>query len=114
MTWLCLCPRDVPDTIAVCAVCGLDRPATTVSVASRCDVCHTPTRPSQLTMAAADPRPGHDDDDHKLSRCASCHFAYIKRRAQLDPISPEDLAKCKAKLAESFARAADKWTTTRL
>ena len=78
-----------------------------------CQVCGAPTRLTQLTTASADPRPGHDDDVHKLHRCASCHFAYLKRRVELDPITPDALAACKALLASYYKRAEEKWATKR-
>ena len=76
-----------------------------------CDGCGTPTRLSQLTTASPDP--GNDDARPRIHRCASCHIAYLKRRAELDPISPEDLARCKAQLATFYARAEAKWGSRR-
>ncbi len=76
-----------------------------------CDDCGTPTRLAQLTTAAWNP--AHDDSLPKKHRCASCHVAYLKRRAELDPISPEDLATCKAQLERYFKQAEMKWRSFR-
>lgn len=105
MTWTCLCPREIPQSIPVCVACYADRPSTAhagESLPNHCDQCAQPTRLVQLT-------PG---DDGK-SRCASCHVDFLRRRAEADPISPEELARCRERLRLALARAGDKWETTR-
>jgi hypothetical protein len=111
MTWTCQCPRELDEAIPRCGSCLMEQLPTSTSLLSRCEACGSPTRPSQLTTASADP--GNDHAVSRCHRCASCHIAYLKRRAELDPISPGDLARCRAALAASFARAEAKWTTRR-
>jgi hypothetical protein len=111
MTWLCQCDREIPDHIPVCGQCLMDRPSAPHEHASACDECHTPSRVSQLTPASWDPK---DDDARPLRwRCASCHIEYLRRRMLHDPISPEDLARCKARIQDAIARAGAKWQTQR-
>ncbi len=101
-----MCPRELPDSVPVCTACLSDRPVLNTGT-SKCDVCHEPMRTTQLTKS---------DPQHyppSLWRCASCHVAFLKARAEADPIIPADFARCKAKLAEAYARAGAKWETKR-
>lgn len=45
------------------------------------------------------------DDDGAL-RCAACHVEYLRRRAAHDPISVEELERCRAAIASALARVA--------
>jgi len=63
-----------------------------------CHVCGT-RAPGTWTQKGED----------EIRRCGSCHVEYLKRRAEADPISPEDLAACQAKIAAALAKAAAKW-----
>ena len=76
-----------------------------------CADCQTPTRVPQLTIASPDP--ANDDALPRRSRCASCHLAYLKRRAALGPISPADFVKYKAQLEMAYQRAGVKWASVR-
>jgi hypothetical protein len=102
MSWMCQCPREIPDGIPLCGSCGMDRPHT-VTLSSKCDDCHEPTRQVQLT-------PGEDE----RNRCASCHVDYLRQRMFRDPIRDEDLARCKDRLSAAYAGAAIKWASTRI
>ncbi len=106
MTWTCQCPREIDDSVPVCGSCSMQRPRNaSPTPSSKCDDCHEPTRQVQLT-------PGDGKE-----RCASCHVEYLRQRMRRDPISDEDLARCKAKLAKlavAYARADAKWTSVRI
>lgn len=106
MTWMCQCPRELPDRQPVCTACLTDRPTGSAAASgvlpNSCDGCGEPTRLVQLT-------PG--EDGH--SRCASCHVEYLRLRAQRDPIDRDDLARCKAELERAYTVADTKWKTHR-
>lgn len=43
------------------------------------------------------------DDDAQL-RCAACHVTWLRVRAALDPISVEELERCRAAISTALAR----------
>lgn len=104
MSWMCQCPRELPDAIPACGACLFERPTSPTPGAStsKCEECSSPTRPVQLTRG----------EDH-VERCASCHIPYLKRRMEADPISPDDLAQCKQPIGQAIAHANEKWATKR-
>ena len=104
MNWTCQCPRELADHIPVCGTCLAEQPQGDSQYLPICNACHT--RLGLWTQLSR----GEDE----IWRCASCHIDYLKRRMEADPISPEDLAKCRRKIAEALARAGAKWATTRI
>ena len=71
----------------------------------RCRCGWSPSRSSSAPACAdCGARVAVQLDDDGIERCAACHVPYLRARAALDPISDEELARCRIDIASSLER----------